>query len=121
VAFQKRTQQDEKMELKMELDFLLQKVDKMRELKQQKFKDLEKKTFSQINEEFDELFSDAKNVQDSLKRELSVLQSGIDPEHILDDYLSENDEDDKDFDDFLENRQEKKDYSVRVSFFARVS
>ncbi len=114
-ASKKMEEQDQKREIKMELDFLIQKEEKIRELKRRR-QTIQRSEVQKVDADFDELFKDAKEVQDAVRKELSAMKSGIDPadqEHILDDYLSDDEDGDAD-DRFLDLEEEKQDYSLRV-------
>lgn len=112
-AVKKKEKQDEKLELKKELEFLLEKIEKIKDLRKRRQK-IHQPEIHKIDADFDDLFRDAKEIQEAVKRELSAMSNGFSPEeqdHILDDYLSGNeDNDDANIDAF----EEKKDYSIRV-------
>ena len=113
-AAEKIQQNQKKVELKKELEFLLQKLEKIKDLKRKR-QSLNINQIRKLDMEFEELFSNDKE-DDNLKRELSALQNGLsfeDNEHFLEDYISDEDEEHDD-DPF---REEKKDYSLRVSWY----
>ena len=65
-----------------------------------------------LDSDFDELFRDAKEVQDELKKEFHALQNGLTPEeneHFLEDYFSDDDEVENDETEL--NTDENKDFT----------
>ena len=109
-AFKQREKDSERLELKKELEFLLDKIEKIKELRKRR-QIVQVNQVKKLDSEFDELFQDA-----DLQKELSAMKNGLsleDNEHFLDDYLSD-DEDESESDNFL--AEEKKDYTLRVSF-----
>ena len=125
-AAEKIQQNQKKVELKKELEFLLKKVEKIKDLKRKRQSSLNIPTnqIKKLDMEFDELFS-SKNSADKeddekLKRELNALQNGLsfeENEHFLEDYISDDEDEKHDVDDPFS--EEKKDYSLRVSFFVK--
>ncbi len=113
-ATKKREKLDKKVELKQELDFLLAKEEKIRELRRRR-QTVQQSKVQKVDADFDELFKDAKEVQDAVRKELSAMRSGIDPadnEYMLDDYQS--DDEKKEDDSYMDPLEEKCDFSVRV-------
>ena len=109
-AFKQREKDSERLELKKELEFLLDKIEKIKELRKRR-QIVQVNQVKKLDSEFDELFQDA-----DLQKELSAMKNGLsleDNEHFLDDYLSD-DEDDSESANCL--AEEKKDYTLRVSF-----
>ena len=116
-AHRKREAQDEKHTLKQELSFLLEKIEKMKDLKKRRQK-IYRKEYNKIDADFDELFRDAKEVQEAVKKEIQAMQSGFSAEendHILDDYQSEDEEDPG----FNHEQEEKRDFSLRLFYCSR--
>ena len=109
-AFKQREKDSERLELKKELEFLLDKIEKIKELRKRR-QIVQVNEVKKLDSEFNELFQDA-----DLQKELSAMKNGLsleDNEHFLDDYLSD-DEDDTESDHCL--TEEKKDYTLRVCF-----
>ena len=109
-AFKQREKDSERLELKKELEFLLDKIEKIKELRKRR-QVVQVSEVKKLDSEFDELFQDA-----DLQKELSAMKNGLsleDNEHFLDDYLSD-DEDESESGNCL--AEEKKDYTLRVSF-----
>ena len=115
-AFSKKREFDEeKLKLKQELQFLLDKIEMIKDLKKSRQK-IQIKEFNKVDADFDELFKDAKDVQDAVKRELNALDHGFDPEDqedILDDYLSDDEETESG------SEEEKLDFSLRIFYCSR--
>ena len=110
--FKKREQEEQRHQLKVELKFLLEKV--------QRIKDLRKsRSFKTLEKDFDELFEENNEVQDHVRKELLALQNGLtaeDNDIILDDYYS--DEESTDDHDGWED-EKPKDYSLRIFYCSR--
>ena len=124
-AAEKIQQNQKKVELKQELEFLLKKVEKIKDLKRKRQSLNINQIKNKLDIEFDELFpknAGDKENDENLKRELSALQNGLsleDNEHFLEDYISDDeDEELHDADDPF--REEKKDYSLRVLIFLHI-
>ena len=64
--------------LQRELDFLLKKIEKIKDLRKRREK-IQQKENHNLESDFDQLFHDAKQVQDAVKKELSAMKSGFDP------------------------------------------
>ena len=117
-SFKKREKLAEKMELKKELDFLLQKIEKIKELRRSRQK-IHQRDVQKVDADFDELFRDAKEIQDAVRKELNSMQCGFSSEEndcILDDYLSDEEKEDKDLFDLQEKPT---DYSLRIFYCSR--
>ena len=124
-AAEKIQQNQKKVELKQELEFLLKKVEKIKDLKRKRQSLNINQIKNKLDIEFDELFpknAGDKENDENLKRELSALQNGLsleENEHFLEDYISDDeDEELHDADDPF--REEKKDYSLRVLIFLHI-
>ena len=115
-AVKEREKQDQKTALKKELDFLLNKIEKIKELRKKR-QTIQHKEVKKLDSDFDELFRDAKEVQDELKKEFHALQNGLTPEeneHFLEDYFSDDDEVENDETEL--NTDENKDFTLRVIY-----
>ena len=115
-AVKEREKQDQKTALKKELDFLLNKIEKIKELRKKR-QTIQHKEVKKLDSDFDELFRDAKEVQDELKKEFHALQNGLTPEeneHFLEDYFSDDDEVENDETEL--NMDENKDFTLRVIY-----
>ena len=113
-AVKEREKQDQKTALKKELDFLLNKIEKIKELRKKR-QTIQHKEVKKLDSDFDDLFRDAKEVQDELKKEFDALQNGLTPEeneHFLEDYFSDDDEVENDGTEL--NTDENKDFTLRV-------
>ena len=64
--------------LQRELDFLLKKIEKIKDLRKRRER-IQQKENHNLESDFDQLFHDAKQVQDAVKKELSAMKSGFDP------------------------------------------
>ena len=86
----------------------------MKELRLRR-KSIQREAVSKIDQEWEELFDDLKEVQDAVRKELAqkTESNNFDPkeEHlIMDDYLS----DEEETDEKMEDKEEEEDHSLRV-------
>ena len=121
-AVKKKEEDEERRQAKNELDQLLEKEERMNELRRRR-KSVQRASVQKVDSEFDELFRDLQHVQDAVRKELASHGSELRLEEgeeavILDEYVSDDEDGDAKKKSYFggdDEEEEKEDFSMRVS------